>query len=830
MRIDKLILTGYKRFRLRQIHRLEYTPSKKTQVILGSNGSGKSSLMEELSPLPANSKDFDKGGGKEIWIHHRGKDYYLASLFTEEGNRFIFSVDGENQNPGLTVTVYRDLVKSHFNYTKEIHQLLVGKVYFHAMSVNERRNWFMALSDTDYTYAIAYFKRLKEKVRDYQSVLKNAQERLARAVNSLLSDADEKALQLRVQQLSTELSHLQAIRPGKLDLSNETSLAEMEQQLQKALDSFRAMLAVHAEQGSLVPTEALETHRNQLKTDILILDNEINLRLEKVSEIQQQLIDFRQVDHCSLADVLVELAQLETQIESTQRQVTLDWVNAIDAPRVALSALQGLLDGLVSLSHQYRDHPLPPFTRDQYRLAQDRLYQLNDLALKQQAQDRQLEDKVKQFAEKVKSPEVNCPKCEHHWIPNYDHQQHDQCQKEWKLAEAAKLKTEALLAEQTTLVGHMQSKLALHTTVSQWQQHWRCLAPFWQHLLDADLLNTCPDQVPSVVNEGMAQLEARILGEQAQSQKAERLKLKGLIEATQKNDRLQIEKVLAEENHQLYVKGERRRQYQKTLQEVELALKYRYQVTQWKQTIDQHLATRQQLAHRTIQSYITAAIEATILKVQTELHSCSETLFSMNYRKQTVEVIQVEIETIKKKLSLLQEAQTALSPTTGLIAKGMTGFINAFVESVNRFIAKIWLYPLEVVPIELEGEDELDLDYKFEIRVNGEKASPDIAETSSGMKEIINLAFVLASMEYLGLSDYPVFLDEFAVKMDAAHRTAAYGIIDYLVESSNFSQLFLISHYASGYSNLSNAEILVLCPSNITLPKHLVVNNHAQLH
>jgi len=85
-------------------------------------------------------------------------------------------------------------------------------------------------------------------------------------------------------------------------------------------------------------------------------------------------------------------------------------------------------------------------------------------------------------------------------------------------------------------------------------------------------------------------------------------------------------------------------------------------------------------------------------------------------------------------------------------------------------------------------------------------------------------------MEYLGLSDYPVFLDEFAVKMDAAHRTAAYGIIDYLVESSNFSQLFLISHYASGYSNLSNAEILVLCPSNITLPKHLVVNSHAQLH
>ena len=830
MRIDKLILTGYKRFRLRQIHRLEYTPSKKTQVILGSNGSGKSSLMEELSPLPANSKDFDKGGGKEIWLHHRGKDYYLASLFTEEGNQFIFNMDGENQNPGLTVTVYRELVKQHFNYTKEIHQLLIGKVYFHAMSVNERRNWFMALSDTDYTYAIAYFKKLKEKVRDYQSVLKNAQERLARAVNSLLSEADEKALQLRVQQLSEELSHLQAIRPGKTSGQEEASLAETEHRLQQALERFRAMMAVHAEQGSLEPTVSLEARKSQLKTDILILDNEINLRLEKVNEIQQQLVDFKQVDHCSLADVLIELAQLDTQIELADRSVSLAWVQAIEAPRVALSALQGLSDGLVSLSHQYRDHPLRHFTRDQYRSTQDRVYQLTERLLKLKSQESHWAEKVKLFAEKVKSPEVSCPKCEHHWIPNYDQQQHDQCQREWKLTETACLQVEAQLTEQNTLLGQMQSKLTLNATVNQWRQQWSCLTPFWNMLLSEDFLTHSPEQLPTLVNQGVIQLEARITSEQAKEQRAERLKLKGLIEATQKNDRLQIEKVLAEENQQLYLKGNLRKDHQRTLQEVESALKYRMQVTALKESVDQLVASRQQLAHRTIQAHITAAIEATILKVQTELHSCSETLFSMNYRKQTVEVIQAEIETIKKKLSLLQEAQAALSPTTGLIARGMTGFINAFVESVNRFIAKIWLYPLEVVPIELEGEDELDLDYKFEIRVNGEKASPDIAETSSGMKEIINLAFVLASMEYLGLSDYPVFLDEFAVKMDAAHRTAAYGIIDYLVESSNFSQLFLISHYASGYSNLSNAEILVLCPSNITLPKHLVVNSHAQLY
>ena len=63
--IHKIILNNYNRFFLNNITRIEYTPKMKLQLILGSNGSGKSSLISELNPLPINKNDFQEDGYKE---------------------------------------------------------------------------------------------------------------------------------------------------------------------------------------------------------------------------------------------------------------------------------------------------------------------------------------------------------------------------------------------------------------------------------------------------------------------------------------------------------------------------------------------------------------------------------------------------------------------------------------------------------------------------------------------------------------------------------------------------------------------------------------------
>ena len=54
--------------------------------------------------------------------------------------------------------------------------------------------------------------------------------------------------------------------------------------------------------------------------------------------------------------------------------------------------------------------------------------------------------------------------------------------------------------------------------------------------------------------------------------------------------------------------------------------------------------------------------------------------------------------------------------------------------------------------------------------------------------------------------------------------------IDHLIESTDYSQVFLVSHYQDGYSSLNSSEVLVLCDSNIELPKGMAYNHHAQFH
>ena len=82
MRILSLELCGYRRMRLNQVKRFKITLKEAIQLILGTNGSGKSSLMEELSPLPAISNNYTKDGYKIIELTNNGHQYTLTSKFS----------------------------------------------------------------------------------------------------------------------------------------------------------------------------------------------------------------------------------------------------------------------------------------------------------------------------------------------------------------------------------------------------------------------------------------------------------------------------------------------------------------------------------------------------------------------------------------------------------------------------------------------------------------------------------------------------------------------------------------------------------------------------
>ena len=156
-------LESYKRFSLNRIDKFTMTLTSPLQLVLGSNGCGKSSLLSELSPLPAHHADFHKSGKKVFKLTHNHYEYTLKSIFApHQKHSFLRAAPGEEPielNEGGTAAVQRELVKHQFGFTSEIHEFITGKEPFDRMSPARRKEWFITLCETNYDYAIKVYNR-----------------------------------------------------------------------------------------------------------------------------------------------------------------------------------------------------------------------------------------------------------------------------------------------------------------------------------------------------------------------------------------------------------------------------------------------------------------------------------------------------------------------------------------------------------------------------------------------------------------------------------------------------------------------------------------------
>lgn len=247
----------------------------------------------------------------------------------------------------------------------------------------------------------------------------------------------------------------------------------------------------------------------------------------------------------------------------------------------------------------------------------------------------------------------------------------------------------------------------------------------------------------------------------------------------------------------------------------------------YKVKIDDTLKNKNNLTDKLKLNYRNDAINTLINEVKIMLSQRENSLVQISMQDAVIESLEKSLEELLLAEKGYKSLVESLSPMSGLIAEGLTGFINTFIKQVNHFVEKIWSYPLEIVPIEITDDGNCELDYKFEVRINGTDVIPDISKGSGAMREVIDLAFKIVSMKYLGLSTYPVYLDEFAKTLDHAHRTTAHRTVVELITQSDFSQVFIVNHYADLYMSIRNADITVLHDENIIIPKDCVVNRHA---
>jgi energy-coupling factor transporter ATP-binding protein EcfA2 len=852
MRIDSLQLNGYIRLNLNNIHSITITPTTAIQFLLGTNGSGKSSLLKEMTPLPGDQDHFIKGGFKIIKITDRNIKYILTSRFDQKTTHsFIKIIGGEEveMNPGGTVTVQRTLVQAEFKITAETHDLITGGELFHAMSPTRRREWLTKLCPQNYDYAFSLFNHIKESGRDIAALLRDAKKQIRSDAFSLITVDDEVKLRQQVELIHKELNLLlRESTPTQKALNDlQSKRNAIEQELSTAANRLLRMRLV-APYGTQAYGSDITSARNKdewgdtlipaikcqadvdrcidvLKHQATACATKIELAVRETEKLNEHLTILEKTEKDGLASIEGKITQLTNSLTDATLNLKLGLIfEDVDAATNALTTIDSSISNIFSVLPSNQDRKFSSALLDETQQAlyqkTDEVNKLNNLI----GADQLKLDHLKLHNEKNTA---TCPECNHQWIlSQYDDSINVLPQRIADMSD----KVVALTKEKehlTDTLNKIQEYAALYRDYVKITRSWPVLNPLWELLQQNDMVSTAPSRVlPTIAKV----LEDLTINKEINTLEAEIKELSSLLQsANQIGDEKLIdvkEKLLSSKNTVAMSTADLHR----INQDIANYQQYRNQLIEADRLSAKINALVQDVSSITeemIESVRQDSINHCIRQLHSSLAVKQEALNKAVMHKAKV----LELEETVKRLTIEEECFKMLinemSPTDGLIASGLVGYVRRFARQMNVLIRKIWTYPLVIQDCGVVGEGSVELNYRFPLMVQTkDNIRKDIKEGSTGMTAVIDLAFIVEAMKALGLGESPLYLDEWGKSLDEAHRDAAANAIKNIMDTQAFSQLFMVSHYNTMYGVFTNAEFCVLDKRNITVPfehnKHVI--------
>ena len=808
-----------------KIKRFKLTLKEVTQLLLGTNGSGKSSILYELTPLPADKSNYYKGG-KKIIILQKGMDTYtLTSDFTK-GNHHNFNMNGEELNPGQTVTVQKELVKEHFGITQEIHELLLGLENFTSMSPARRREWLTILCTVDYTYALQRYRRVQESLRDVKGALNIARKRLVSETASCISEDDIQHLREKQNELSQEAQGMYLLRNANtpaVHTARQTATTT-QNMIDHLVGKFRSIRRVLKEKSFLLPSDYQEGI-DQLTYEISVIDGQYASLSEEYMALSnnsnQNVVELDNSELAALKQRVIDLARQRDVILAERRSQ----FEIVDAERTAstIDAIrESLTNSLTNIPHNEEKKLSAARFTEVSEAVSVLLSRINMTEQKLAKQRHTLEH----MEEMSRSKEVECPSCTHRFIHGYDQKTHQ------NLIAAVKETDQHLVSlkdDHKKLVVESDILARYRDCYREYIQTTRsapALSDVWGWANEGNFIDMAPRRILQAVHEVY---EDTIIIKRASFLNEEIESLRRRVELAE-YAQSEMYKAAKEKSEQLsnrisLVLGQKRLK-EESLNKLRADKRDLLALEEIREKIDQAMKSLDQNNNQLIDALKNEIIDTALANIQVELVEVTNRINSADMQFGIVRDLQTQITELELDEQAFKVLSDTLSPVDGLIAEGMLGFIRHYVSLMNAVIAKVWTYPMEIKDCSME-EDSADLSYKFPIYLpEVDETVIDVAKGSSAMVEIFNLAFRIVAAQCLGLDKGPLALDEFSKTFDEAHREAAIHVVQQLIEQLSYSQLFMISHYQSSYGAFYNAQITVVDKRNITVPSGRKYNEH----
>lgn len=832
MKIKKITLSGYTRVALTEAKRITLTFSEAIQLVIGTNGSGKSSLVYELSPLPGDPDDFEDGGFKIIELEYNGKEYTCINNYGK-GGKHSFRIDGtdEELNQGGGIKMQRDLCKQHFGITQRIHDMQHGSVgsIFTAMGPEQRRYWFTELAETNYDYALGLYSKIKDKNRDVVGARKLAQKRLVVETAKIMSEAERIILEEDTESLYNTLRMVSELRQPvegeavTLELAYQGSLSRIEQ---LATQVVRLRNKVQA--SGVVSDQAITDGINDAKQTYAVLSQLSGKLYEEHEQIDKTLRNVAQAGEQNVQELeasLAEVTKKQNALRANRNIVKTAVPDAAELLRIFDNIRQPIETILMELPEN-TDRRFTP------SLQEELSSRINDIRDQIAAHERgiiQMEANKSHLESHQKADLTECPNCHHQWKLGFNELVYkDLCAK----LEASKASSRALQDALPSLVEkltEMNAYLTQYRGIFSYIQGWPQLKVLWDHLIERKYILENPKK--AMIDMGLFQIDmtSEIECNQMELEKEgfyRQLRLKQEI-GNQDATRLKERALVIDE--QIHDHAVKMAEAQKEVRRLEGLLgDYRTMVRTYEEL--SALGTKTTQANeQVVEHNRRTSILNVIRDLQSQLARKEDLLNSVRLQVGIIEDLKAQITAMEIDEQALQAILKELSPSDGLIAEGLLGFIKVFVAQMNAFIEQIWTYQLTIVPCQPDDDGEVDLNYRFPILVKTDDIKrSDVSKGSKGMKEIIDMAFIVTSMKYLGFAQAPLFLDEFASAMDTSHRFQAIQAVKDLVERQAFTQLFIISHNLEFHGAFPNAQMCVLDAENILVPAGMEMNKHVE--
>lgn len=846
MKIRYLYLKHYKRLHLANIKEIGIHFDKTVTIIRGISGIGKSSILQEMSPLPSVRTAFDTDGKKEIHITHENNEYVLISDFSNRTSPHSFIRNGVELNLGHTKDIQEDLVVKYLGFTPLLRNLIFYKTKICSLTKTERKNLFLNINPVDFSLMWKMFKEVSSEYRAYESQLKLLYQREAELKGKLLSD-DVLRQQVNTRdKLHAHMSELHKhiyVCERNIDINRNEKRHELEYYEQCLrtgtplipTDEIRHLSESDWNKYRHIPrNDKLDQVYKVFKARKIKCDTDINNIRSIMLDLRREIDDYqRHLDKVQdkPADVLEhEINVLSQKIESyaeppktvISKEVWSDYERDLEVLKgilfvfVQSEVKMRSLDELLSLKTRI-DNSVRELA---YLGEQQKLIQSNCDALKADLQA---------CEKNTAGIPTGCvdKSC---GLRVYVETKRQRALEAWTSHSAKLQSVSDHMNKLQSDISKWKSILEPYITqnlISNYTQLTTILSKsyFAELVKDWDILLLVRERPMQIYKDLATQLA---LSQQYHEkltyiQKKQQLEIE--LEALIKTNGASFEFLTDKINSKTKLLDRK----MKTLVEIETKLhkatKVLSQYDEFYSLVDHAKSVYESFnkGMRAISAYGELEFWKTELsklnsdktKIETELVELDrvvkeQELITHTYRTE----ILPQIAKISSDSKLCKCMMTALSPTQGIMYKSMVSFINALIVNVNKFIEQIWSYTLRVETIDLDKE----LTYELLAEI-GSGGIGEIDSLSEGQTEIMNLSWVLAILLQMDkLKTTPLLLDEAGRALDPVHRGKLLDFFNNLILSDYIEQLVLISHYDEFAHGFVDSNVVYITADDIEVP------------